>query len=217
MKIKKPWPTKAAMTQIYEQYLWGKNDQKYFSGEGSHHPKIVKPYCEAVISFLTSFKEPLRVCDLGCGDFNIGNQLVPFTKEYIAVDIVDELIAFNKMKFQQQNLQFLSLDIANDKLPNADCVIVRQVLQHLSNKEVKQVVDKLYDYKYVIVTEHLPNIKFEPNKDIISGQGIRLKKQSGLDITKSPFNFKAKEIRTICSTVLENNKGKIETTLFTNS
>ena len=215
MKSKKPWPTKAAMTQIYEQQLWGKNHQKYYSGEGSHQLEIVEPYINVVTSFLSTFKEPLTVCDLGCGDFNIGNQLVNFAKNYIAVDIVDELIAFNKTKYQQENLQFLSLDITKDDLPKADCAVVRQVLQHLSNKEVKNVVEKLYNYKYIIVTEHLPNKDFEPNKDIISGQGIRLKKKSGLDITKHPFDFKVKEKKTLCSIILEDKKGIIETTLFT--
>lgn len=214
MKIKKPWPTKAAMTQIYEQHLWGKNDQKFYSGYGSHEPKIVEPYLKEVASFLLSFQEPLTVCDLGCGDFTIGNQLVNFTKEYIAIDLVDELIIYNKTKFNKENLRFLNLDIAKDNLPKADCAIVRQVLQHLSNNEVKNVVEKLYNYKYIILTEHLPNNDFEPNKDIISGQGIRLKKKSGLDLTKSPFDFKVKEKKTLCSTVLEHNKGIIFTQLY---
>ena len=88
------------------------------------------------------------------------------------------------------------------------------MLQHLSNKEIKEIVSKLYDYKYVILTEHLPIGEFEANKDIISGQGIRLKKKSGLDITKSPLNFKFKKTVVLNNFDLENNKGKIVTTLF---
>ncbi len=87
-------------------------------------------------------------------------------------------------------MEFRCLDIAVDELPKGDCVILRQVLQHLSNAEVHCVLRKLVDFKYVIVTEHIPDGDFSPNKDIISGQGIRLKKQSGLDILASPFNFR---------------------------
>jgi len=214
MKSKKPWPTKAVMQQIYEANLWGKNGDDFYSGEGSHHPNIVVPYVKAVSSFLASFKNPITICDLGCGDFNIGSKLLPFSKEYFAVDIVPELIEHLKKQYPQKEVSFFCLDIAKDELPKADCVIVRQVLQHLSNKEIKEIVSKLYDYKYVILTEHLPIGEFEANKDIISGQGIRLKKKSGLDITKSPFNFKFKKTLVLNNFDLENNKGKIVTTLF---
>jgi len=159
---KKPWPTKKAMEQIYEQNLWGHNDADFYSGFGSHNPEIVNPYLKVVKEFLTSFDEPITVCDLGCGDFNIGKELVPFTKKYIGVDIVEDLIHHNKEKYKAENLEFLCLDLAKDKLPKADCAIIRQVLQHLSNAEVQQIITKLSAYKYIILTEHLPNGNFNP-------------------------------------------------------
>jgi 2-polyprenyl-3-methyl-5-hydroxy-6-metoxy-1,4-benzoquinol methylase len=96
------------------------------------------------------------MCDLGCGDFNVGQGLVKYTKNYIAVDIVEMLITYNKKNFKQDNLEFHCLDIAVDDLPTGDCVVLRQVLQHLSNVEVQQVLGKLMNFKYVVVTEHLP-------------------------------------------------------------
>ena len=53
-QLKKPWPTKDAMEQIYKQKLWGNNDSDFYSSAGSHHPKIVTPYLEVVKSFLSS-------------------------------------------------------------------------------------------------------------------------------------------------------------------
>lgn len=211
---KKPWPTKDAMQQIYKQHLWGNNNTQFYSGEGSHNPTIVKPYLEKVIAFLTSFKKPLTVLDLGCGDFNIGKQLVKHTKKYIAVDIVEDLIAFHKTNFKVENLEFYCLDIAKDSLPKADCVILRQVLQHLSNSEIKEILQKLTQFKYLILTEHIPKNIFEPNKDIISGQGIRLKKQSGLDILKPPFNFKIQEQKELLCFELGDKNEKIVTCLY---
>lgn len=215
-RIKKPWPTKAAMHQVYEQKLWGDNGTDFYSGEGSHKPEIVNPYVEVVRSFLTSFEKPLIVCDLGCGDFNIGKSFVKHAKKYIAVDIVETLIIRNKEKFTAENLEFHCLDIAKDNLPAGDCALVRQVLQHLSNKEVQQILEKLQAFKYVILTEHLPEGTFIPNKDIISGQGIRLKKQSGIDILTSPFNFKVKAATELLSIRLKDGKGVIVTTVFEN-
>lgn len=211
---KKPWPTKKAMEQVYDLKLWGDNNSDFYSGNGSHDLEVVDPYIHAVSSFLKSFKEPISVCDLGCGDFNIGQQLVKYTKAYFAVDIVSNLIQYNQQKFKKEKVQFYDLNIAKDDLPHAECAIVRQVLQHLSNKEIQNIVLKLYQYKYVIVTEHLPEDNFTPNKDIISGQGIRLKKKSGVNLLLPPFNFEVKEERQLSVTFSKKHKGMIVTTLY---
>ena len=209
--MKKPWPTKDAMEQIYKMKLWGNNQAEFYSGNGSHDPNIINPYIKAVTSFLTSFKEPITVCDLGCGDFNVGKELIAHTKKYVAIDIVPDLIRYNKENFKAENLEFHCFDIAKEELPKADCVILRQVLQHLSNFEIQQIVNKLSNYKYIILTEHLPEGNFEPNKDIISGQGIRLKKQSGVNLLAQPFNLKVKEAKLLLPINLANSKGIIIT------
>jgi len=213
-RIKKHWPTKEAMEQVYAMKLWGRNKSDFYSGDGSHNPELVIPYIDVLTSFLTSFNTPLVVCDLGCGDFNVGKQLVQHTKKYVAIDIVKELIEHNKEKFTIENLEFHCLDIAADDLPSGDCVILRQVLQHLSNTEIQCIVRKLADFKFVILTEHLPEGDFISNKDIISGQGIRLKKQSGLNLLAPPFNFKVKEEKKLLSISLNNCEGIIVTTIY---
>ena len=212
--IKKPWPTKDAMEQVYYMKLWGDNDSEFYSGVGSHHPEYIHPYIDALSSFLTSFETPLVVCDLGCGDFNVGIELVKHTKRYVAVDIVAELIKRNMETFKEENLEFYCLDIASEGLPSGDCAILRQVLQHLSNNEVQSIINKLIDFKYVILTEHIPEGDFTPNKEIISGQGIRLKKQSGLDLSTPPFNFKVQEELHLLTVPSKHSKGIIVTTLF---
>ena len=212
--IKKPWPTKDVMEQVYEMKLWGDNKSVFYSGVGSHHHYIINPYIAILTSFLTSFKNPLTVCDLGCGDFNVGKELVKHTKKYVAIDIVKDLIEYNKEKFKEENLEFYCLDIAVDDLPSGDCALLRQVLQHLSNAEVQRIVNKLSDFKFVIITEHVPEGDFVPNKEIISGQGIRLKKQSGLNLFAAPFNFKVKEEKQLLSVNLNDCEGVLVTTLY---
>lgn len=214
-KTKKPWPTKAVMNQIYEQHLWGGTEFDFYSGFGSHNPKIIQPYLNAVIKFLKSFQEPLVVCDLGCGDFNIGKHLIEYTKTYIAVDIVEDLINRNKKLYQEDNLEFHCLDIAQDKLPHADCIILRQVFQHLSNTEIENTLEKLKNCKYVILTEHIPIGNFIPNKDIISGQGIRLKQNSGVDLLKPPFDLKINYAKHLTTYYVERpTKGRIINILY---
>lgn len=211
---KKPWPTQAAMEQVYNMKLWGSNMSRFYSGDGSHLPELVNPYIVAVTTFLKSFENPLTVVDLGCGDFNIGKNFVKHTNKFVAVDIVPDLIIHNIEKFKADNLEFHCLDLAKDTLPHGDCAILRQVLQHVSNAEVLSILEKLNTYKYVIVTEHIPEGTFETNKDIISGQGIRLKKRSGINLLEPPFNLTVKDDRQLLSIPLEHGKGLIITTLY---
>ena len=189
-KPKTPWPTKKVMQQVYDLNLWGgSGSDEFYSGEGSHESSLVEPYIKSVIEFLNGFKIPITICDLGCGDFNIGKQIVDKVEFYHAIDIVPKLIARNEQLFKFNNLKFHTLDISKDQLPLGDCVIIRQVFQHLSNKEILDIIKKLSNYNYVIITEHIPYFDFTPNIEIISGRGIRLKKQSGVDITKPLFNL----------------------------
>ena len=213
-KVKKPWPTKDAMTQIYEMKLWGGTGFDFYSGSGSHDADIINPYLESIIAFFKTHTNNLTVCDLGCGDFNIGKQLTPYTQKYIAADIVESLIERNKQIYQADNLDFHCLDIAKDELPTGDCIILRQVLQHLSNLEITNAVKKLENYKYIILTEHIPLDPFIPNKDIISGQGIRLKQNSGVNLLEAPFNLKVKSQTLLNEYTLDNEKGRIVTTLY---
>lgn len=213
-KNKTPWPTKDVMEQIYNQKLWGGFDNDFYSGEGSHLPEITQPYLNSLKIFLKSFDEPLTICDLGCGDFNIGKELFNYSKKYIAIDIVRDLINRNEQLFQFENLEFLCLDISKDDLPYGDCVILRQVLQHLSNNEIQLILNKLKRFKYIILTEHLPNGEFIPNLDKIASQGIRIKNNSGVIITSPPFNFRVKNEKILNELKLDYDKGKIVTYLF---
>ena len=203
------------MEQIYEQHLWGGHDFDCYSGEGSHKPEIIKPYLERVISFLKNHHAALEVCDLGCGDFNIGKHLTPYSKKYIAIDIVEDLIERNKKLYHKEQLEFHCLDISKDKLPPADCIMLRQVLQHLPNSEIQYIIKKLANYKYIIITEHMPSGNFTPNKDIISGQGIRLKHNSGVNLLKSPFHLKVKNQTVLHEHILPNENGCIKSILYT--
>ena len=209
------WPTKDVMKQIYDQSLWGGKEFDFYSGIGSHDPMMVNIYVKTVTDFLKSNDHKMTICDIGCGDFNIGQHIFKYSKKYFAIDIVEELIERNKIKFKTKNLEFLCLDIANDVLPKADVIIIRQVLQHLSNNEIQQILNRLKTCKYIILTEHLPVGDFIPNTNKIASQGIRLKQQSGVDILSAPFNFQVKKEDVLNEIILKNGSGKIKTSLFT--
>ena len=194
---------KKIFSTIYSERLWGEVDgERFCSGHGSHLQSHISPYVKSLQSLLGKFDPPLNVVDLGCGDFNVGSKIRAMSKKYIACDVVPELIERNEVKFSDLGVDFRVLDITKDPLPQGDLVIIRQVFQHLSNKEIMMVVPKLYQYKYLILTEYIPGSLFTPNIDQPTGAYSRLSRgiTSGIVLTEGPFNLRIKSERTICET-----------------
>jgi len=196
----------------------GRGSQGDFcSGRGSHDPAIVGPYVEAVAGFLRSIPGLPSLVDLGCGDFNIGKQLRPYVGTFIACDVVPELISRNLAKFAGENVDFRCLDMVDDDLPVADVALVRQVLQHLSNTQISRIVPKLYGYRFLVASEHVPiENDFVPNVEKMAGVTIRLPSHSGVVLTRPPFNLRVKSEKVICSNPqsIRSYKGIVNTTVY---
>ncbi len=211
---------KQIFKEIYYQKLWSpesvKSDYKFYSGVGSHLPELVDNYILKVKNFLLSLPEKPDVVDLGCGDFVIGSKLRKYCGNYIAVDIFDELIIYNKKKYKDLNVDFRVLDITSDEIPPGDVCFVRQVLQHLSNQSIINFIKGIENkYKYLIITEHFPSSKnFKANLDKPTGPDIRFYDESGVILTKSPFNLKVIKESDICETYSDSIEGVIKTKLL---
>mgnify|MGYP006091331163 CR=1 FL=1 len=175
-------------SKIYKDSSWNKNSLNFNSGPGSHNKKLVAPYVKFVNLFLLD-KKLKSIIDLGCGDFNVGKNIYKNVNKYYAFDIVPDLIKTNKKKFNDKKIVFECKNFIDDSLPKADGVIIRQVLQHLDNKSIIKILDKIKPYKYAIITEHIPKTIFTPNIDKNIGLTTRLEFNSGINIEIDPFNF----------------------------
>ena len=206
--------------EIYLKKLWSpesvKFKHKFYSGIGSYLPELVDNYILEIKTFLLSLPKKPDVVDLGCGDFVIGSKLRKFCNKYIAVDIFDELINYNKKKYQDLNVDFRILDITSEELPAGDVCFVRQVLQHLSNESIVNFVKAIKNkYKYLIITEHFPSSKnFVANLDKPTGPDVRLYDKSAVILTKPPFNLKVIKDTDVCETYSDSIDGVIKTKLL---
>jgi len=204
-------------TRIYEEGHWGRSsapDQTFYSGTGSHDAAAVGAYVQALSTLFSQFARKPDVVDLGCGDFAVGSQLRAACRGYIACDIVEPLIAFNRERFAGLDVDFRALDLARDVLPPADVCLVRQVLQHLSNAEIAAALPQLAGrYRFLVVSEHLPaDPNFIPNLDKPTGRDSRLQMKSGVVLTAAPFNFRPSGAHVLCE-AMEGN-GVIRTLLY---
>jgi hypothetical protein len=205
-------------TNVYKNNLWGaaspENESPFYSGPGSSDPQIVDPYVETVKKFFASLPTKKKAVDLGCGDFRVGSRIVDSFDSYTACDVVPDLVHFNQKYWRHLPVEFLVVDLVKDEIPTGDVLILRQVLQHLSNDDISkftQIIPR--DFNYLLLTEHLPSENdFLANIDKVSGTDIRLGIGSGVVLTQPPFNMVFKSEKTLLS--VPQFGGSIVTTLY---
>lgn len=187
-------------TEIYAQNIWGGSKGEFYSGPGSTDGQIVSAYINLITDRAYSEKFiGLSFVDLGCGDFFVGKKLIPLCSNYTGIDIVESLVQHNNIQYGAENINFMTANIVDDELPTGDVCFVRQVFQHLSNKQIIAVLPKLKKYKWVFITEHYPtnNNSIIPNIDKICDYNIRLNVNSGVYLTKPPFNLPIETIEKV--------------------
>jgi SAM-dependent methyltransferase len=187
-------------TEIYEKNRWGGAQGEFFSGDGTVDEQVVSAYIAMVAREASREKFiGLRFVDLGCGDFHIGRQVLPLCSAYVGVDVVEPLIRRNQEKYGNAATHFVHLDIVNDELPDGDVCFVRQVLQHLSNRQIASVLRKLRKYRRVFITEHYPadNEAIRPNMDIVQGRDVRAFENSGVYLLEPPFALPARALKEV--------------------
>jgi len=198
-------PMKDAFQKIYAEHLWGGGaGQRYYSGQGSHLERIIEPYIDGVDAFLRHHPDIRMAVDLGCGDFNIGARLFGKFTTYQAIDIVPGIIQQHRAAYPDERLHFRCADITSDALPAADIAFVRQVLQHLSNVDIHRFLANIKGrYRYLVVTETLHGSRrFRPNRDIVTGPGVRFHQKSGVVLTATPFDLKVISKQAICDVAI---------------
>jgi hypothetical protein len=182
-------------SEIYRTKLWGEADGEEFCSGGGSEASFAVPYVKKVLELIAEHRVRTLV-DLGCGDFRVGRLLCTQSDlQYVGVDVVPDLIAYNRLRFGGPRVEFHCANVVEDELPDGDLCLIRQVLQHLSNAEIARVLAKCPKYRVVLVTEELytrPGLR--PNLDIAHGPDNRASDNSGVFLDLPPFNFKTTPI-----------------------
>jgi O-methyltransferase domain len=189
---------------IYKNNLWGNDGiSKYFSGVGSRG-EAADIYVERMAKLLeghaVELGRPITIVDLGCGDFQVGRALMAKLPDhiYLGCDIVPELIVHNTSLYGSAQIRFRQLDIVADPLPEGDIYLVRQVLQHLSNADIRNFLRRV-SCKYLYVTEGHPLERIGPvNPDKVTDAGVRFDWQKGrgrgVELDLPPYGARTQEV-----------------------
>src|SRR5258708_94880 len=190
-------------SEIYDNGLWAQGkeakyletDAKYYSGSGSYNKSSLE-----YIQFITEYIKAnniTSITDIGCGDFNIGSQICDQNPHiaYNGVDVVPNMIRHHNEKFGSERISFYCLNTLTDKIPPADLLVIRQVLQHLSNGDITRLTNNCFSgFRHILVTEHQPKPEYliKENIEKSSGPNTRVGSMtgSGVYLNKAPFTYK---------------------------
>jgi trans-aconitate methyltransferase len=132
-------------TKIYDNNTWGQG-----SGGGSLKRNTVI-YNKLYQDFLEE-NEIKTIIDYGCGDWQ-STQFLNFDDvTYLGIDCVDSVISNNINNYSKDNIKF---EVVKDNFYSykADLLVVKDVLQHWTNDEVIDFLDKVLDnYEYILIT-----------------------------------------------------------------
>lgn len=150
---------------IYHSNGW-KNDESV-SGHGS--TLDITANIRAELPTLFAQLGITSVFDGACGDYHWFKEMDLPGIKYTGADIVPELVEADQRKYGDANHNFLFLDITQHMIGNHDMVLVRDVLGHLTNRQVKWALENIRHSgsKYMLATT-FPN--HHPEGDIHEGQ-----------------------------------------------
>ncbi len=178
----------AVFTEIYDQKIWRiDKDGESTSGKGST--------VEATISYRIMLQNFLKdhaiksVVDLGCGLWEFSHLIDWQGIEYRGLEVVPSVVALNKSRYENDHIHFEEFDALKSELPQADLLICKDVLQHLTNQDVEKLIEMFKKYKYCLITNSL-----DPDEWL--NQDIKRGEYRSLDLTKPPFNCKGNPILT---------------------
>lgn len=165
---------------VYENRVWleGRSTGS-LSGLGSELGNTER-LREQFVKLLRCLKTR-KLVDIGCGDFTWMKE-VALPCSYIGVDIVPGIIETNDALYSSGLRSFTVMDATRDPLPQADTVLCREVLFHLSFSDIWRLVANIRrsGSSFLIATND-SDIKY--NADILSGD-FRM-----LNLHRAPFLF----------------------------
>jgi hypothetical protein len=164
-------------SEIHRRNIWGY--QETVSGSGS-----TLQYTEGLRQSLPGLLGELGIrtlLDLPCGDLHWISRIELPIERYIGGDIVPELVDLNRSKYGRDDREFRRIDLCNDPLPDADLLLCRDCLIHLSEEMNLLALANILrsSVKYVLTTTY-PDGK---NRSIRNGDWFTL------NLTAAPYNF----------------------------
>jgi len=172
-----PLDALSAFREAFQSNLWGAASR---SGPGS------TPHQTAGIATsiprLCAQLGVRRLLDIPCGDFSWMAKVDLSGVRYVGADILPEIVERNEREYGREGRAFVCLDLTKSELPEADLLLCRDCLVHLSHTDVAAALRNVArsEARWLLTT----TFPEEPeNVDIVVGDW------RPIDLTKPPFDL----------------------------
>jgi hypothetical protein len=188
---------KEVFTDIYDNYGFGSLESR--SGPGSTLDET--KYLREKIKEVVREKNIKSVIDIPCGDFNWMKEIVFSFDSYIGGDIVEKAIEENNNKYSNSRIKFINFDIINDKIPNGDLLIVRDIIGHFPIDDGLKIINNILNSKckYLLSTTWAKKVgdewkPCEKNDVDRENEGVDYGRFYPVNLMSAPFNLPQAEI-----------------------
>ena len=166
--------------RIYSTNLWSDPESRSGVGSTLDSTAVLRDELPAALRQL----DARVLLDVPCGDFTWMKRVDLSGIEYIGGDIVPSIVEANQRLHATESRSFVQLDLTRDKLPNADVLLCRDCLVHLSYANIRAVFANIArsTIRYVLMTSFPGRAD---NDDVADGDW------RALDFQAPPFSFPA--------------------------
>jgi hypothetical protein len=164
---------------IFETNFWGGDESRSGLGSALTETENLRSQIPGLLLDIGA----RSLLDIPCGDFRWLSK-ADLGVSYIGADIVDEIVQANREVFASPERSFVCLDLTRDRLPEADVILCRDCLVHLSFANIRHALAnmKRSGAMFLLMTDFL---QLESNDDIEDGDW------RPLNFQKAPFFFPA--------------------------
>ena len=171
-------PLRERFERIYETNLWSDPETRSGVGSSLDSTRALRARLPAALHELGT-----RVLlDVPCGDFSWMQHVDLTGINYIGGDIVAATVVENQRRYATESRRFIALDLTRDNLPDADVLLCRDCLVHLSYANIARVLANVARSNIrCLLTTSFPGRG--DNEDVEDGDW------RPLDFEAAPFSF----------------------------
>jgi hypothetical protein len=169
---------KERFERIYSTNLWSDPESRSGVGSALDATRVVRAELPNALREL----DARVLLDVPCGDFTWMEHVDLSGIQYIGGDIVPSIVAENQRLHDSGSRRFALVDLTRDELPDADVLLCRDCLVHLSYANIRAVMANIArsNIRYVLMTSFPGR---GDNRDVQDGDWRTL------DLQAPPFSF----------------------------
>lgn len=136
--------------RIYHTNLWSDPETRSGIGSSLDSTRVLREKLPHALRDL----DTRVLLDVPCGDFTWMERLDLSTIEYIGGDIVRSIVESNQQQKTTRGRRFIEIDLIGDELPDADVLLCRDCLVHLSYANISRAFENVRRSKirYILMT-----------------------------------------------------------------